>query len=117
MTINIKSQTVTVNFEEYEGDTLEMLFNYLTDELPEGTPIDMANYSGRCHIRTSIESEEIVEEPTVSLVQELRYNIAVVTDTLPVGSYVYDIELTDGGGRVNTPVTGKIKIKQSITRG
>jgi hypothetical protein len=121
MAIKIKSQTVKVNFEEYEGDTLTMSFAYKN---PDGTLIDLTGYTAKMDICT-----EALATPTLTLTDTTGItlggtpnNIVVVLTpsqthtTLGVGNFVYDLELTDTLAQVNTLIEGSITIKQSITQ-
>ena len=35
---------------------------------------------------------------------------------VPVGSYFYDVQITDAGGEILTPLIGKFKVVQDITK-
>lgn len=121
MATTISSATINVNFEEYAGNTLQMVFSY---KQSNGTVIDLTGYSARMHVRVSLEDVS----PVISLnsgsgilLSSSGNNLVVTisaaqTGTLGVGSWLYDIELTDSLGKVNTFCYGKIKLKQAVTR-
>jgi hypothetical protein len=121
MAIKIKSQTVFVDFEEYEGDTLLMQFAYKD---PLGVLINLAGYSAKMDVRVSTDTAALLTLTSLDGIDltGVTNNIVVTLTpsqtktTLGVGDFVYDIEMTDTQNMVNTLISGKIKIKQSITQ-
>lgn len=121
MTVKIKSQTARVNFEEYEGDTLIMSFAYKD---PDGVLIDLAGYTAKMNVCTEPLATPLLTLTEINgIVLDGTPNNIVVTitaaqthTTLGVGDFVYDIELTDTLGKVNTLIEGNIVIQQSVTQ-
>jgi hypothetical protein len=112
----VASQTVTVDFEEYVGDTLLMLFNYKDST---GAVIDLTGTNAVLTIATTLDTP-----PVLTLTEALNDGIILggtpsnivceikpsQTVTLAVGTFVYRLRLTDSLLRVNTLVVGKIKL-------
>lgn len=122
MAIKVKSQTVFVDFDEYEGDTLSMNFAY--KESLTGPLINLAGYTAKMDIRVSTDTAPLLTLTSSSGIDltGLVNNIVVTLTpsqtktTLGVGDFIYDIEMTDTLTKVNTLISGKIKIKQSVTQ-
>lgn len=121
MTTTVSSATVNVNFEEFAGNTLQMIFSY---KQSNGTVIDLSSHTARMQVRVAISDVSPVLSLTNSsgiALASTGNNLVVTisaaqTLTLGVGSWIYDIELTDSLGKVNTFCYGKIKLKQAVTR-
>lgn len=119
--VKVKSATVYVDFEEFEGDTLEMLFNYKN---PDGTQVNLTGYTAKMDIRTAIGAAALitVTQADALVLGGVTNNISIALTpaqtktTLGVGSFVYDIQLTDTLSKVNTLIAGKIVIKASVTQ-
>ena len=112
----ILSQTVTVDYEEYVGDTLLMLFNYKDST---GAVINLTGYSAVLTISKTIDDiPDLTLTDTIGdgiILGGTPSNIAIeITHTqttlLSAGSFVYRLRLTDSLLRVNTLVVGKIKL-------
>jgi len=121
MAVKVKSSTSIVNFEEFAGDTLEMIFTW-KDSL--GAIIDLTAFTARMDIRSKLSDAlpqlTLTNTSGITLGNADKNLVAVVnatqTTTLGKGSYVYDIELTDTAGKVNTLIAGTITLNQSVTR-
>jgi hypothetical protein len=119
--LKIKSETAYVNFKEFEGDTLKMDFTW-TDNLDAF--VDLTGYTARMDIRSSVDDlNSLLSLNNLSgiFLGNAVSNIVLTvtkaqTIALGVGSFVYDIELTDTVGEVNTLIAGKIVLKQPVTR-
>jgi len=117
----IPSATAYVNFTEFEGDTLEMAFTW-KDSL--GDVVPLSAYTARMEIRKTVVDPDILLALTESsgiVLQDVAFSItATVTDAqtaaLGFGGYVYDIQLTDTTGKVNTLIAGTITLEPSVTK-
>lgn len=106
-----------------QGTTFRRTFTFMDGS---ATPaiIDLSGYSARMQVREDFDSTEFIVELTtensgisidgvngkVSLVIE-----ADVTETFPIGSYKYDIELVIGT-EVECPLYGKFKVTAEVTK-
>lgn len=120
MATKIKSQTVFVDFEEYEGDTLAMVFAWKDSS---GVLTNLAGYSAKMDIKVDTDSPSLLtltDAGSITLGGTPNNLIVELTPTqtkqLGTGSFVYDIEITNSLGKVNTLVSGKITLKQSVTQ-
>ena len=115
MASKIKSNTITVNYEEYVTDTLVIELTW-KDSL--GAINDLTSYTGLLEIRSK--KTDTLPLKTYSFPGDLVLgstspNISIdippsdLSD-LGVGTFVYFIKLTEPSGRINTLVVGSIKI-------
>lgn len=100
----------------------------LTWEDPDENPIDITGYTAAMQIRPSMESEDVLADLTSSPAAGLTLGgtagtIAIrieadVTDAMPVGRSVYDLELTSGGdpAEVTRLVEGLVTVRRQVTR-
>jgi len=118
MALNIKSETVTVNYEEYAGDTLEMRFTW-KDSL--GNPFDLTGHTAALKIKVATTDPTplltLTNGAGITLGSATDNLVAVITDaqttTLGKGKYIYALELTDPSGKVNTLIVGSLVLIQS----
>jgi hypothetical protein len=117
----ITSETAIVDYEEYEGDTLKMDFTWQDSA---GAFIDLTSHTAKMEVRAKAGDDAALVTLTNSLgitLGNAASNIlaqitASQTSTIGKGKFVYDIELTDGNGDVNTLIAGKITLKESVTK-
>jgi hypothetical protein len=113
--INIKSQTGIANFEEFVGDTLKIVVNYKSNST---TFVNLTNYSATFQIKTNkfIPLLTLTSNDNISLGNGANNIIVTVSDqqtkSLGKGLFLYDLQLTDSLGFVNTLLEGKIVLKQ-----
>jgi len=121
MATKIKSATAYIDYEEFEGDTLEMVFTWKDSA---GDVVPLTGYTAKMDIRSSVTDETALlslNHMNGITLDDISPNLSVlVTDqqtaTLGKGKYVYDIELTEPSGKVNTLVSGTIVLVQSVTQ-
>jgi hypothetical protein len=121
MATKIKSATAYVDYEEFEGDTLEMSFTWKDSA---GDVIDISAYTAAMDIKSSVNDATSLLTLTngsgITLAATSPNLLVVVSDTqtaaLGKGKYVYDIELTEPSGKVNTLVSGNLVLVQSVTQ-
>lgn len=121
MAVKIKPATGYVDYEEYEGDTLEMSFNWKDSD---GSYFDLTQYTARMQIKKKDTDPNALVTLTNGdgiTLGDGYANLYVLltkeqTAALGKGKYVYDIELTDDSGKVNTLVAGIIVLLQSVTQ-
>jgi hypothetical protein len=121
MATKIKSATAYVDYEEFEGDTLEMSFTWKDSA---GDVIDISAYTAAMDIKAS--SADVTSLLTltngsgITLAATSPNLLVTVTNvqtaTLGKGKYVYDIELTEPSGKVNTLISGVIVLIRSVTQ-
>jgi hypothetical protein len=88
----------------------------LTDD--DGDPIDLSNYSGAGQIRKYYTSSNAVNFSVTADefgVVSLSLSSAV-TNTIPYGRYVYDVELTDQANQVSRIMEGLVTVTPGVTR-
>jgi len=119
MAVNVKSETVTINYEEYVGDTLSIK---LTWKDAAGNPFDLTSHSALLNIKVLVSDTSPLLTLTSAaggvVLGNSTDNITVIisdtqTATLGKGKYVYALELTEPSGNVNTLVVGTIILIQS----
>lgn len=86
---------------------------------PNGTPVDLTGYTAAAQIRKHYTSSNAVSfsvsitPSTGSVVLNLSANS---TANLVAGRYVYDVELTDGSGRISRIIEGIVTVSPNVTR-
>lgn len=110
-----------------QGSTLDLKIIY---EDPNGTPIDLTNYSAKMQIRPDyadltpttyltlsssldVDGSGIIITPTSGSVN--IYINATKTDSFAFDEGIYDLELYNGND-VTRLLEGKVKVKKSVTR-
>lgn len=84
-----------------------------------GAPVDLTGYTAAAQIRKHYTSSNAVSfsvavtADTGAVVLQLSAN---ATANLYAGRYVYDVELTDGAGRISRIVEGIVTISPNVTR-
>jgi hypothetical protein len=110
-----------INFDNWKkGDSVEQItFRLLLNDLP----VNLTGSSIRCYFRT-----DPLEEPGMELTSAVNGGITI-TDAvdgtfkideiksldMEAGAYLYDIEVTDINGNVDTYVQGTVIVEQDIT--
>ena len=120
MATKIKSATAYVDYEEFEGDTLEMSFTWKDSA---GDVIDISAYTAKADIKEKITDVlpllRLTHTNGIALSDAAPNLVLTVSDVqtaaLGKGKFVYDIELTEPSGKVNTLVSGNIVLNQSVT--
>lgn len=91
----------------------------------DGTLVDLTGCSVRMQLRKSYYAEEAIDTLTVANGRvsvtplEGRFELNFpnkVTETFPVQTLLYDIELVSAGGEVRRIVEGKITVQPEVTR-
>jgi hypothetical protein len=116
------------DIEKRRGDTKDIQLRLKTD----GANVDVSGYTALLTINTSKTpnidvSPEIGQQvfqavgapansPTTDGI--LRFDFAAFGGSpyVDVGSYFYDVQITDGAGEIFTPLIGKFKVVQDITK-
>lgn len=84
-----------------------------------GTQVNLTGYTARMHVKAAIDDVTPLQIGTVTLGGSTNNVICELsnaqTTELGAGKFVYDIEITDTLGKVNTFAIGKIKLKLSAT--
>jgi len=111
------------NIEKRRGDTKDVQVRLTSD----GAAIDVNGYTARLTIDTRKEPTDTstqVFQTTATLNSPatdgiLRFDFALFASASPEispGSYYYDVEVTDAGGEIFTPLIGKFVVKQDISK-
>ena len=117
----IKSATAYIDWEEFEGDTLQMP---ITWKDPAGVEVDFTSYTAKMEIRLKAGDATALLTLTngngITLGNSTNNIFVEVTDaqtfTLGKGKKVYDIEMTAPDGTVNTWISGTITLVESVTK-
>jgi hypothetical protein len=105
-----------------QGATLQRTITW-TD--PAKTPINLAGYTARMHVRTAANASTTVLELTTENSRitlgngdgTVSLNVAAnVTANLTPALYVYDLEVVSGGGVVTRLIEGNFNVKAEVTR-
>lgn len=96
----------------------------LTVKNPDGTLFDLTDFTARMHIRTELDSDEIMCELTTEN-GRIALGGEAGTVTLSIESDVtedfddegvYDLELIDSEGKVFRLLKGKVRVELEVTR-
>lgn len=106
------------NIVRTQGDTFTLSFTVATD----GVAWDLSSYTCRMQVRRSTSATTTLldlESPTDITLTSLggvtvTASASVMSD-LPVGKWVYDIELESGGGEVTTILSGRFIVQAEVT--
>lgn len=106
-----------------QGATKSIQFQWRDSE---ENPIDLTDYSIRAQVRRSHHSEDVVidlgAEGYISILtpkDEGQISITIpasTTEALPIGRFVYDIELEDDVGTVTRLIEGGFMVTPEVTR-
>lgn len=97
---------------------------WLDDQTP-AQPINLTGFTARMQIRANAEAADTLAELTTEDGRITLGGVAgtidlslphAVTDLLPKGKWVYDLELVSAGGLVTRLVQGSVKVSRNVTR-
>ena len=85
------------------------------------SPFDLTGYTGRCQIRKTYTSTNILASPTVTIPSGTDGKVVLSlteaqTSSLPDTYAVYDVELVAPNGDVTRILQGKVKVSLEVTR-
>jgi len=122
MATNIKSVTAYVNYTQFEGDTQLMNMNVGSG----GVPADLTSHTAKIDIKidndpATVPLLTLTELDGIVLSNTKPNIVATITadqtrDILGVGEYVYDVQVEDLSGHVDTFFAGDFIIEQSVTQ-
>ncbi len=114
------------DIEMDQGASFDLEVQY-TD--PAGTAIDLTGYTARMQIRRNIADVEPDTAPILALTSSPAAGLTLTTSTGTVaiaitdeqtqeldGTYVYDLEIESGPGKVTRLIEGTILLKPEVTR-
>lgn len=112
--------TETINLERRRGDSYADEFE-ITSETT-GQPVDITGFTFLMTVdpeKAPVNSDNNIFQVAGNITDGPNGLVefaptAVQTDVL--GSYFYDIQMTDTGGRIRTVIAGKYKLVQDITK-
>jgi len=120
MSTKILSNTGYIDWHEFTGDTLVM---EITPKDVDGAIIPYSLYTAELQVRAKLkDAAPLLTIPTEDItLSDTSWTIALeLTSTqtilLGAGNFIYDLELTDSTGEVNTIISGKIVLTESVTR-
>lgn len=116
------------DIERRRGDTKTIVIRLTTD----GSPVDVTGYTATLTINTvkapnidvsPVEGQQIFQAVGAALSSpgtdgKIAFPMAqfAASPYVPVGSYFYDVQITDVAGEIFTPLIGKFKVVQDITK-
>lgn len=109
------------NMTCFQGATFDKTFTIEIDNVP----LDLTGYSSAMQVRQTIDSSSAVISLTAGTgitlggtAGTIRTVIAsTATAALSAGQYVYDLEITSGGGVVDRVLEGTFIVDGEVTRG
>jgi hypothetical protein len=115
-----KKTTITL----HQGETFRYRFRY---ETPQGTPVDLTGCTARMHIRSDIDSSDILLELTTQNGFLINSGVSglidievpadeVEYDDIDWAEGVFDIEVEFPDGTVDKIAYGKVKVIKEVTR-
>jgi hypothetical protein len=100
------------DIEIYQGDSFEVILNFKDSE---GVGVDLAGFTGRAQFKPATGSP-------IALTVEVNYGavdgavrLSYLDTSLLSGTYSWDLELEDSGGRKRTYIGGKVTVTEDIT--
>jgi len=119
MAVRIKSDTGFIDYDEYVGDTVNIVLDYRTAPKPDGQQINLTGSVISIEVRESQDDELPLLTLTTGnglVVGGTTNNIVgtisnTQTTTLGAGKFRYFVKHVDSLGKVNTLITGKIKLR------
>jgi hypothetical protein len=87
-----------------------------------GTALNLANYSGRAQLRTSVDASSVSASFTVTITNAsegaLKLQLpAATTSSISAGQYVYDLEIfTSNDSIVKRIIGGEVTLTPEVTR-
>jgi hypothetical protein len=113
-TTDTDQDVVYVN--QLRGDSFRLLVE-LAD--PNRNPVDVTGWGWRCQLRDTTDTvvADIVVDPTDAPIGVLHLTMTgQVTAGLPLGDYAFDLEGTDLTETMKTFVTGRVRVREDVTR-
>jgi hypothetical protein len=107
------------DYDQIRGDQFELEVECFTKD---GEAYDLENHTFAMQVRLFPESEDIVAEvPNEAFTFEgnlltISSDYTFLNDAVVGVKYVYDVEVTNPQGVVQSPVFGKFKIISDVTR-
>lgn len=107
----------TYNFNYYKGDTNQFVIRPKTSN---GGAFDLSGYSAEFFIATSrgdnptysVEAQAVVDSVNDTVTCTI---LPGVGGTLDSGTYVYDVQISNGASLVFTLLTGTITVTEQVT--
>ncbi len=102
-----------VDLKIYQGDYKQWEFQF---EDANGAVIDISNQTPKAQFKNSYSDQNPVTLSTT--IENNKITMILTSDqssSLTEGSYIYDLQLTDSGGRVKTYVTGDVTVLPQVT--
>jgi hypothetical protein len=115
--ITVTNKDVT----RFRGDTITESFFVLNNSIP----FDIAGCTFKWTLNTLRAPIDIaaqvlqlinVATPATDLIGQINFNLSAVQADLPIGRYFYDVEMTYPNGAIQTIFTGRLNIRQDITK-
>jgi hypothetical protein len=104
-----------VDFSMWQGDKQDFLI-VMTNE--DDTPIDLTDFTAEAVIRASFTAVETYDfECTIQGVDNNEIYIYMgsdITDTIPAGDYVWNLQITDSNGDVRTLLAGDVRVLAQV---
>ena len=108
---------ITFNFSYYKGDTNEFVIRPKTSN---GGAFDLTGYTAEFFIASSRGDNPTFSVEAQAVVSAVNDTVTCtilpgVGGTLDAGTYVYDVEISNGASLVFTLLTGTITVTEQVT--
>lgn len=102
------------DIEIYKGDTFEVILNFKDSS---SMAVDLTGFIGLVQFKDA--NNMVAATPTITMNANGTVGAAKIfianTATIAAGTYSWDFQLTDSGGRKRTYIGGKVTITQDIS--
>ncbi len=108
----------------YQGDHWEQLFtlaeDYGTAETPDVRPVDLTGCTVAAQIRTNVRSQTPLAVFTATITDPAAGAVRLVLPSAEATKLtrngVWDLQITDTGGRITTWLAGAVEVTREVTR-
>jgi hypothetical protein len=105
------------NLQIYQGDDFAAMVTVLATD---GTAADLTGYTPKAQIRRDVADRQPAVAMELTAVLELPnfISLSLTHDqtAMLMGSYVWDLQITDGSGAITTILAGSMSVTQEVTR-
>lgn len=107
---------LTLNLVIEQGTDFDTSFSILNND---GSPLDLTNYTGVCHMNRSYTSTHPSTPLTVNFLNRVEGIISIAltasqTTLLIPGRYVYDLTITSPSNITTRPIEGIIEVSPGV---
>ena len=99
----------------YKGDYMEL---YVTIKDESGTAVNLTGSTPKAQLKSSYTSNTAIDftAALTGTTGQVKISLSSATSsTLTPGSYIWDFQITDSGGKVRTYLTGDVTVYNEVT--